>query len=381
MPKITNWDKMQNVTPQDTMKYHDVYEDQQLTRGNLAPLKTITSRRIATIAMSACVFVIVYLICSVVSGYNYIALTGSMGAFGYGFRLTFGKFLLTSAFTAAFYFVMMLIMKRNLEAQNALSDNADVNQWHNDQHIALPEEIQRNYDWFPDVGCTSDVQFSSMISHMALSNKGLKMIQVAKRASHDILDEDGEVVLYKGEVLTDDDGNVLYETKPIIDTDFMDALYQASGVPKGKTAGEMLRKYYDATKIKYNPDGSNRDKLGKFETVADLINKDWQLPYYEPQRPAGAYIVDTAPVNTMVLAITRAGKGQTVIEPTIDMWMRERRPNNMVINDPKGELLVKNYVRGTVRGFQIVQFNLINAMKTDIYNRASRFVMKSYNII
>lgn len=50
------------------------------------------------------------------------------------------------------------------------------------------------------------------------------------------------------------------------------------------------------------------------------------------------------------------------------MWTRELRPNNMVINDPKGELLVKNYVRGTVRGFQIVQFNLINVMKTDIYN-------------
>lgn len=59
---------------------------------------------------------------------------------------------------------------------------------------------------------------------------------------------------------------------------------------------------------------------------------------------------------------------QTVIEPTLDMWTRERRPNNMVINDPKGELLVKFYVRGTVRGFEIVQFNLINAMKTDIYN-------------
>lgn len=50
------------------------------------------------------------------------------------------------------------------------------------------------------------------------------------------------------------------------------------------------------------------------------------------------------------------------------MWTRERNPNNMVINDPKGELLVKFYVRGTVRNFQIVQFNLINAMKTDIYN-------------
>lgn len=71
---------------------------------------------------------------------------------------------------------------------------------------------------------------------------------------------------------------------------------------------------------------------------------------------------------------------QTVIEPTIDMWTRELRPNNMVINDPKGELLVKNYVRGTVRGFQIVQFNLINVMKTDIYNRAPRSIMKSYSV-
>ena len=61
------------------------------------------------------------------------------------------------------------------------------------------------------------------------------------------------------------------------------------------------------------------------------------------------------------------------------MWMREKRPNNMVVNDPKGELLVKNYVRATVRGLQVVQFNLINAMKTDIYNRASRFIVKSYN--
>lgn len=81
------------------------------------------------------------------------------------------------------------------------------------------------------------------------------------------------------------------------------------------------------------------------------------------------------------MAITRAGKGQTIIEPTLDMWTRERNANNMVINDPKGELIVKFYVRGTVRGFQIVQFNLINAMKTDIYNRAPCFTMKSCNIV
>lgn len=69
-----------------------------------------------------------------------------------------------------------------------------------------------------------------------------------------------------------------------------------------------------------------------------------------------------------MLAITRAGKGQTVIEPTIDMWTREKRQNNIVINDPKGELLVMFYVPATVRGYEIVQFNLINVMKTDVYN-------------
>lgn len=50
------------------------------------------------------------------------------------------------------------------------------------------------------------------------------------------------------------------------------------------------------------------------------------------------------------------------------MWTRERKPNNMVINDPKGELLQSFYVAGTYRNFQIVQFNLINSMNTDIYN-------------
>lgn len=68
------------------------------------------------------------------------------------------------------------------------------------------------------------------------------------------------------------------------------------------------------------------------------------------------------------LAITRAGKGQTIIEPTLDMWTREKEPNNIVINDPKGELLVKFYVKSTVRGYEVVQFNLINAMKTNIFN-------------
>lgn len=66
---------------------------------------------------------------------------------------------------------------------------------------------------------------------------------------------------------------------------------------------------------------------------------------------------------------------QTYIEPTIDMWTRELTPNNAVINDPKGELLVKFYVKSTVRGFQVVQFNLIEgcavySMRSDTVSRS-----------
>ena len=261
------------------------------------------------------------------------------------------------------YAGLYAVLMRNLDAQNLMNNTTDINQYEGDQHIALPDEIMRKFDWFPDVGAHSDVQFSSMISHVMITNKGLKKIDQAQIAREDILDEDGDVEYLMGEILRDDAGEMIMKSVPLVDEEFGTALFEASGITEKK-----LQKKYDTSTIPYNPDGSDRDKLGKYKTVADLINADWTLPEYETQRPGGAYIVDTAPVNTMVLAITRAGKGQTYIEPVIDMWLRERRPNNMVINDPKGELLVKNYVRASMRGFQVVQFNLINAMKTDIYN-------------
>lgn len=276
--------------------------------------------------------------------------------------------LLVSLITGLITFaILWAVLKKNLDALNIEFETGDINQHYNDQHIALPEEVQRLYDVFPDVGAHSSVMVSSMISHQMLTNKGLKKVKLARRAKENIKDEDGDVVVYKGDILRDENGEPLYDEVPIIDNEFSEALFDSSKTPKDKYA----RKYYDAPNIPYNPGNENLDKLKNYDTVAEVINKDWEFPIYEPQRPGGMYIVDTAPVNTMVLAITRAGKGQTIIEPTIDMWTREIRPNNMVINDPKGELLVKNYVRGTTRGFTIVQFNLINPMKTDIYNPLS----------
>lgn len=253
---------------------------------------------------------------------------------------------------------------RRVDAANLIRDTSDINQYTGDQHLALPEEIQRAYDWFPDAGAHSAVQASSLISHMMLTAKGLPAVPVSQRATATVLDEDGNVLVYEGEILQGDDGTPVTSRLPVIDERFGHALWDASGLPEDKT----LRVAYDTGQIPYNPDGKQRGKLTGYETVRDLIRGDWELPAYEVQRPAGAYLVDTAPVNTMVLAITRAGKGQTFIEPTLDIWSREKLPSNMVVNDPKGELLVKFYVPFTRRGFEVVQFNLINSMKTAIYN-------------
>ena len=288
----------------------------------------------------------------------------SSGLVGSMLSVSLWKAIVSLVLAAATFGILYPFLMRNLQAQNLMNDTTDINQYANDQHVALPEEIQRKFSWFPDVGAHSSVEPSSMISHMMLSKKGLKSVSVARRAAADIVDEEGDVEYLKGEILRDDDDNALTDEKPIIDEEFGNALFDASGLPDEKA----LRKFWNVSRIPYNPGNKDREKLPGYDTVGALINGDWDFPEYEVQRPGGAYIVDTAPVNTMVLAITRAGKGQTYIEPMLDMWMREKRPNNMVINDPKGELLVKNYTKATMRGFQVVQFNLINAMKTDIYN-------------
>lgn len=281
-----------------------------------------------------------------------------------GGHITFIRLLVTALAGLAAWSGTKVWLLRKLDAQNLMYETSDINQYDDDQHIAVPEEVIRQYGIFPDVGAHSFSAPSSLLGHAMLSSRGAKKVRLLRRHDTDVIDESGEVLHHKGEVIRDESGQALFDQVPILDEAFAHKLFDASDLPADKS----LRKFFNPQNIPYNPGGANRDKQGSQATIAKRIEEDWVFPEYEPQRPAGVYFVDEAPVNTMVLAMTRAGKGQTYIEPMLDMWMRERRPNNMVINDPKGELLVKNYVRASVRGFQVVQFNLINALKTDIYN-------------
>ena len=294
--KKSNWDIIQSRKAGDTLQNRDVFGEQQLEHGKIGENQTMSSRNVLNAALTVVVFFVSYVVVGVLGWIFNHFYGGPVTSFGYAVgHLSFSRILACLFICAVFYMVMYVILRRNLAVQNAATDVAKLNQYQNDQHIALPEEIQRKFDWFPDVGATSDVQFSSMISHCALSNKGLKTVAFTRRAVKDVKDEDGDVILFKGEALRDEDDEVITEEVPLIDTDFMHALFTASGLPDDKE----FRKFYNATLIEYNPGGKDRDKLGPYDTVADLINADWELPEYEPQRPGGAYLVDVAPVNTM----------------------------------------------------------------------------------
>ena len=366
-------DRDENLKIYEKQRGRDVYYNQQTGRAEFREQQTMFTRNVAVVALSVAVYIIIWVLASALEFLFYSSRTGSGSLsisiarpsievgngliyWDFFWHWATWKFVLTLSLTALFAFVLWWVLWRNLQVQNNDVNVEDINQYEGDQHIQTPEEMMSHFDYFPDVGAHSSVSVSSMISHIALQNKGLKTVDIVIPGDP----EDAEVE-FRAAIAGDVDELTIGEA-PMIDKTFQRELLAASNVePQDIVA-------YDATKIPYNPGNKNRDKLRGYDTVADLINGDWDFPLYEPQRPSGAYLVDTAPVNTMVLAITRAGKGQTVIEPTIDMWLREKYPNNMVINDPKGELIVKNYVPATVRGFQPVQFNLINALKTDIYN-------------
>lgn len=79
------------------------------------------------------------------------------------------------------------------------------------------------------------------------------------------------------------------------------------------------------------------------------------------------YIDDTT-VNNLVIGITRSGKGQTTIEPMIDIYSRAEEQSSMVISDPKLELSSKMMPELQRRGYDCYVLNLIDPEYSMGYN-------------
>ena len=255
----------------------------------------------------------------------------------------------------------VLIYQRG-KTNNQEVDASDLLVDEGDSRLEQPEDLPRKYDIVPDAGAHyENIRVTALLSHMSLKPQGLKHVEVVQRYDG----KDGQHL--KDEPKLNQHGEWVTKSESIIDTNFQQKLFTSSGIPEQKIRGRNLRHLFDARQLLYNP-GNKIFGKQKGKTVADVINHTWYFPEYELQRPAGIYIADTEPNNTNVLAMTRAGKGQTIIEPTVDAWTRADEKWNFLCNDPKGELYTKFYYPATRRGFMVLCFNLINDSKTNIFN-------------
>ena len=368
-----NWKAIGKQTYQQKPKYRDVYENQTIERTDRKQVGSKNMRMSGAVVLGLIAFFGIFFAITFIQ-YGKGLWVRSMEAEGASFFdgvLKFGDFYWVSIWSKLLFSSLAGLgvfgiahdtLMRDYKVQNILTDHSDINQHTDDQHIALPEEVMHTFDFFADCGAHCPASPNSLISHVMLTNKGLQKIQTYDTYTKNEYDTNGDLLHYDGEFKLDKNGNKISKMVPFIDEAFSEQLFDSAEVPK------ELRRKFNATDIDYNKGNRDREKVKNVDTLADLINTKWTFPSYELQRPGGAYIVDTSSVNTMYIGMTRAGKGQTQLEALIDMWSRELNPNNFLANDPKGELLFKNYVRLVRRGFEVVRFDLMNVMKTSIYN-------------
>lgn len=218
---------------------------------------------------------------------------------------------------------------RKDRARRQLTDDGILNDYANDSHLKTNEEIIEEYPMIPDAGAHYTGHAATIISHLNFDDKTAPKIKRPVRyegkpyESKDVkiayLDEDGRKQtsierVYSGEIKVDEFGDTVYETVPIIDRKFGHDLFDASGIEASNKVGY---KFFDPKRTLNGSKRADRPFVRKIKvddgeekeikTYRDLMMYDWEIPDYEMQRPGGGYLVDTNPVNTLVVAITRGG--------------------------------------------------------------------------
>lgn len=135
-----------------------------------------------------------------------------------------------------------------------------------------------------------------------------------------------------------------------------------------------LIRFMIAMKINYRSLNKGQHGTSEFATVQELKKQYKIIPgkdaEYEGsggtivsalQEKGKKYrlLIDDGPIHTMVIGITRSGKGETYVVPTIDVLSRATDKPSIVVNDPKGELAAASYETLKKRGYDVYVFNLI----------------------
>lgn len=208
--------------------------------------------------------------------------------------------IVTPILCAIFWWKLHAVWYNN----NAPYSPDDLDEYEDDSYIRTMEHISRELDAAPDAGLGFDGHVSSIVGHAMISNKGIKKIDMP------VFDPS-----VPGQVKRDEEGNVVTEKVPMFDEKFGRELYKFSNVLSAD------QKWYNAKDYAFNEKNSKKEieqggneRKGAFgrkdyDTLADYINGEFYPLETDTQRPAGVYFYDSRPVNTILIAITRGGKG------------------------------------------------------------------------
>lgn len=115
-------------------------------------------------------------------------------------------------------------------------------------------------------------------------------------------------------------------------------------------------------------------QVGKFVTQSEKILKLFK-------DLSGYYYIDDATINSIIVGMTRSGKGETVVNILVDILSRAQKQSSMVIADPKGELYQMSYDTLVKRGYDVEVLNFQNMDWSMSYNplqAALEYAKKGY---
>lgn len=78
--------------------------------------------------------------------------------------------------------------------------------------------------------------------------------------------------------------------------------------------------------------------------------------------------LDTSPVNNLIIGITRSGKGEMFVFPSIDVYSRAEEKTSMVVCDPKMELFKSSKQTLEERGYEVYLLNLDDPLHSMGFN-------------
>lgn len=113
------------------------------------------------------------------------------------------------------------------------------------------------------------------------------------------------------------------------------------------------------------------------EQYVKIPDRDKSFPGYGGtiiSRIGNSLYIDTDFVNNLIIGITRSGKGEMEVIPTIDVYSRAKKKTSMVVTDPKTELYKTSKKTLEKRGYLVYLLSLVDPEHSMGFNPLEQIV-------